>query len=891
MSEQTIQDNLYSIPVQFDKYTCRSLGATTIKNLVENKEISGLTIRQCNNIKAKKPDVLVLNRNKEIVIFIEMKTPEEFRTQDKKNAAKSQELSVAKKTKAKIFIISDGETFIWFNPVTEKQILDVEGNPVLKKINPKNLSLEEKKSLADFIDDVCYCIDNKNDQIIPKDYVDPTPLAKKTARIMQNMSLSSAKNSLYTFVEMFTFKFLSDIGVLEGIYCFDTIYDTYVKQSAKDSFKQYLTTVREKLLELFPIADDNTTIINGRLFHTQIDQKGNPIIIDSAADGFGKLLECFHDYEKEHGKFLYINKDFKSKLFETFMKNSSDKDGMGQFFTPLKVVKEMVKMVDIRQGMDICDPACGVGKFLLEASLQLPNTFYFENGELKKKLNLYGFEKRMEDNNDDLTTILAKSNLLLFYSDMFKDSNGDSERIKKLANELLNTVIKSSHSTLGTLETLIPEKYDLILANPPYYQSATITEASKAIKIAGDNKDGENQIDAYTTGGRGIEALFTEWIIKSLKKDGEANVILPDGIFTNIANTNLKQLILHECYIESIISLPVGTFFNTPKKTFILTLHKRNDDENQKQPYPVFAYLCSTIGETLDVYRFDDVDNNDLKNATDLYKIYKSGKTNPMVNSLINDNPRAKLIDIDFFGTEDNWDINLQWSDVEKENLGIKRKDNIMTADEFDNYVTELIEDIKDYSSVIISQSKGIKFKQVRPIDLFNPKNGNSKYTKEFCQSHIGEIPLYSGNTEGAFGYVDSFDYDGEYLTWAKDGLAGYIMIHNGKFALTGHRGILIPKESCKNIHLKYIKYVLESVFRANKKGREGDLGKNEYTTLNSYMIKNMKDTIPIPVQEDGSFDLEQQKMLALKYEKIDKRKKELIQKVSKLININVTSG
>lgn len=77
MSEQTIQDGLYSIPVQMDKYVCRSLGAATIKDLVKNKEISGLTIRECNGIKANKPDVLVLNKNKEIVIFIEMKKPSE----------------------------------------------------------------------------------------------------------------------------------------------------------------------------------------------------------------------------------------------------------------------------------------------------------------------------------------------------------------------------------------------------------------------------------------------------------------------------------------------------------------------------------------------------------------------------------------------------------------------------------------------------------------------------------------------------------------------------------------------------------------------------------------------------------------------------------------------
>lgn len=84
MSEQTIQDGLYSIPVRLDKYICRSLGATTIKDLVKSKEISGLTLKECNNIKANKPDVLVLNKNKEIVIFMEMKQPSEFNSEELK---------------------------------------------------------------------------------------------------------------------------------------------------------------------------------------------------------------------------------------------------------------------------------------------------------------------------------------------------------------------------------------------------------------------------------------------------------------------------------------------------------------------------------------------------------------------------------------------------------------------------------------------------------------------------------------------------------------------------------------------------------------------------------------------------------------------------------------
>ncbi|MBR1403076.1 MAG: N-6 DNA methylase [Treponema sp.] len=697
MSEQTIQDALYSNPVEFGKFICRSLGATTIKDLVQSKEISGITAKQCEKISAKKPDVLILNQNKEIVIFIEMKAPNEFRTTDKKNKAIWQELDVAKKTKAKIYAVSDGNEFIWINPKTEEYILDESGLPVTRQINPKSLSSSKQKELSNFIEEVCVCLSDENNQILPKQYLDPTELAKKTARILQNMALSTSKNSLYTFVEVFNFKFLSDIGILKGSYSFEAIYKIYKEESAKDAFKQYLTTIRDKLLELFPINQaDNTSIINGRIFHTQLDEMGNPIIIDTAADCFGRLLDCFKDYEKENGKFIYIHKDFKSKLFETFMKNSSDKDGMGQFFTPLKVVKEMVRMVDVKEGMKICDPACGVGKFLLEAANKIPNPYYFEEKELKSKITLVGYEKRMEDNNDDLTTILAKSNMVIYYSDLFKENCDSAEKIRIISNELLNKVITSSHTTLGTLEHLDFEQYDLILANPPYYQNADISRASKNVKYAV-----KNQLrNAYTANGGGIEALFTEWIIKSLKKGGIANVILPDGIFANIGNEKLKEVILKSCFIESIISLPINSFFNTNKKTYILTLRKRDEGQSGTQDFPVFCYLCSSIGETLDSYRFD-IDDNDLHNAVENYNAFKNAKSNEKIIEMINSDKRAKLLDISKFDTKEQWNIERFWTEEEKIDLGIMAKREIVSLDEFSNMLLELSTDVRNYAELL----------------------------------------------------------------------------------------------------------------------------------------------------------------------------------------------
>lgn len=53
--------------------------------------------------------------------------------------------------------------------------------------------------------------------------------------------------------------------------------------------------------------------------------------------------------------------------------------------------------------------------------------------------------------------------------------------------------------------------------------------------------------------------------------------------------------------------------------------------------------------------------------------------------------------------------------------------------------------------------------------------------------------------------------------------------------------------------------------------------------------IKKMKDTIPIPVKSDGTFDLEKQKELAAKYEQIEIIKRELIERINNLTSIIVT--
>lgn len=690
MSEQTIQDSLFSNDVSIlDKYTCLSLGATTINDLMKSGKLKQVKVSK--NL-SKKPDVLIINKNKEVVVFLEFKKPEELNTKAKIDKAIKQEIDVAKEIGAKIYIVTDGNKYIWLNPITGNLIVDEKGNQITRKIDPK----AEPKKVAEFIDLVSLSVSSENDTILKLEDIDPTDLAKKIARILKRMTFASSKMSLYTFVEVFLFKYLSDINVLKDNNSFGYIYSLYsVDESSRltnaDILGAYLEGPRAQMKMLFPDGEDGTTIVNGQIFHVKKGIDGHYIEEDSHAIFFKNIMDEFYNYEKNNGKFINISKDFKSKLFETFMKNSDDKSDMGQFFTPLKIVREMVNMVTINNGMTICDPASGVGKFLLEAASNVP--FEVKNGKLVSGVELYGFEKQMSGK-DDITTILAKANMLIYFSKLFKDNNNIDE-VQYLAKELLNKVFYSSKKALGTLDKLEENKYDLILANPPYYQDATIT------KLASDT-------GFYTAKGNGVEALFLEWIIRSLKFGGTANIVLPDGIFTNLGNTNLKELILKTCYIESIISLPINSFFNTPKKTYILMLRKKTENEidnEVKQEYKVFCYICKSIGETLDTYRFDTPDDNDLHEAVNKYNSYKNlpdkNDIQEPFKSWFNNDGKMKLLSLDKFPSDSNWNIDNFWSDEEKIQLGFKEADDIMTLDEFKSFIDDLVNDMSNYKEAI----------------------------------------------------------------------------------------------------------------------------------------------------------------------------------------------
>lgn len=86
-------------------------------------------------------------------------------------------------------------------------------------------------------------------------------------------------------------------------------------------------------------------------------------------------------------------------------------------------------------------------------------------------------------------------------------------------------------------------------------------------------------------------------------------------------------------------------------------------------------------------------------------------------------------------------------------------------------------------------------------------------FSKKYLEQHPGNYPVYSSQTanNGEFGRIDTYDYDGDYLTWTTDGAyAGTVFYRKGKFSITNVCGLI--KVESSNLNLRFLYYWLTLV-------------------------------------------------------------------------------
>lgn len=651
------EDLVSGSPRPLGRYEYRRLGSTTLSQLRRAKLLRRPVAPEHSQ---RKPDAIVYLPLGSIKAVVEVKTSAEMRPTLVPGLILTY-APIAVGASCKVLILTDRKRSIWVNALSGNVILDEVGNPIMTVVDPvkiegSKLSAEAAREIVDLIEKADHSLSNTNDQFKPLRIIDPTPLART---VWQKIWINTGKEPekcLYNVVEILVFKFLSDLGVLADNHAFKRVVELLQAgdlPSKQNALEHYANISRGQIRKLFPRGKDNTTIINGTIF---VNEEGKPNL--SQAGLFAEVIEAFQAFDDEVGSLRYIDRTFKTRLFESFLRQSAGVKALGQYFTPRNVVQSMVRMSNasnLKAGDSLCDPFCGVGGFVLEAiaeNVNLVKQFEPKNGKVHPAIIFRGYDKGTDEKEDERTIILAKANMLVYLSDLLAKYPSEAH-MREFAGAF-NDVFQLLRSNLGTFGQLDPEeRYDLILTNPPYVTSGT-SSLRNAI-------ESEGLVDHYAVGGRGTESLAIQWIVAHLKPGGSALIVVPDGLLNQSAMLDYIKL---NCRVLAVVALPSRTFYSTPKKTYILAIQKKSDGEGS-QALPVFTYLVSEIGESRDTRRVR-IMNDDLITMELAYGYFRAAP-----DIFAPADARCKILPWSQFDDLRTWLVDRLWTHEEKVELGI----------------------------------------------------------------------------------------------------------------------------------------------------------------------------------------------------------------------------
>jgi type I restriction enzyme M protein len=225
--------------------------------------------------------------------------------------------------------------------------------------------------------------------------------------------------------------------------------------------------------------------------------------------------------------------DFKTRaslgdVYEQLLNDLRGAGNAGEFYTPRAITQFMADRLNpsLAKRETVMDPACGTGGFLTAVIDHLRNQLTAKSSAADKAAIeglIRGIEKKQ------LPHLLCTTNMLL---------HGIDEP-SQITRE--NTLGK------GWNEWSANDKVDCLITNPPFggYEDDTV--------------GGDYPANLRT---RETADMFMALIIKKLlKENGRAAVVLPDGfLFGEGIKATLKQLLLRDCKLHTVVRLPKGVF-------------------------------------------------------------------------------------------------------------------------------------------------------------------------------------------------------------------------------------------------------------------------------------------------------------------------------------------
>jgi len=240
-------------------------------------------------------------------------------------------------------------------------------------------------------------------------------------------------------------------------------------------------------------------------------------------------------------------------IYEKILSDLQSAGNAGEYYTPRAVTQFMADMVDPKLGEKMLDPACGTGGFLTCVIKNIRKKYVKTvDDEIILQKSIFGVEKKQ------LPHSLCMTNMLLHDIDV--PSN-----------------IKHDNTLARPLKSYGPkDRVDVVITNPPF---------------GGMEEDGIES--NFPTGLRTRETadLFLVLIMHLLKDGGRAGIVLPDGtLFGEGVKTRIKEKLLKECNLHTIVRLPNGVFSPyTGIKTNLLFFTKGEKTKDvwfYEHPYP-----------------------------------------------------------------------------------------------------------------------------------------------------------------------------------------------------------------------------------------------------------------------------------------------------------------
>jgi type I restriction enzyme M protein len=210
-------------------------------------------------------------------------------------------------------------------------------------------------------------------------------------------------------------------------------------------------------------------------------------------------------------------------IYEQILKDLQSAGNAGEFYTPRAVTQFMVDMVDPKLGENLLDPACGTGGFL-SCSIEHVRSKYVKTAENEQLLqkSVFGVEKKA------LPHLLCTTNMLLHGIEVPSNVRHDNTLSRPLRD-------------YGP-----KDRVDVVVTNPPF---------------GGTEEDGIEANFPASFRTRETADLFLVLIMHLLKPGGRAAIVLPDGtLFGEGVKTRIKEKLLEECNLHTVVRLPNGVF-------------------------------------------------------------------------------------------------------------------------------------------------------------------------------------------------------------------------------------------------------------------------------------------------------------------------------------------